>query len=265
MPRPLRFLAACGVALLAATTMSAGQQTPPRRTSGRSQPVAFTGGETLVYDVSWSNLLTAGSATIRVVDKRTDSGAAAYYITAEGRPTGFIAALYPIYYKADTLLESRTLLPHRSSIYSDEKGKRRYRIVTFDRKTGTLRYEVQSGDPLRVTSQQNDKLPLQAQDALSAIFGLRAAALAVGTKLTMPIVVNGHVYRVEMAVTGRDTVQCGLGRVDAWRITPTLLDARDRNDGRDMAIWISTDTRRLPVKLQGALAVGTFTLTLTGA
>jgi len=66
-------------------------------------------------------------------------------------------------------------------------------------------------------------------------------------------------------VAGHERIRCGLGELEAWRLTPQLVDARDRDDGRDLAIWFSDDARRLPVKLQGALPVGTFTLTLTSA
>jgi hypothetical protein len=114
-----------------------------------------------------------------------------------------------------------------------------------------------------VTHQANQPAPPQAQDALSAIFFLRSMTLAAGAAVSMPVVVNGHIYRVQAVVTGRETVSCGLGEVDAWRVTPTLLDESDRSDGRDMAIWISVDARRLPVKLQGQLPVGAFALTLT--
>lgn len=212
-----------------------------------------------------SNFLTAGSATVNVVEQRPTAGSMAHYITAEGRPGALIAALYPVYYKADTLIDVQTLLPHRGSIYRDERGKRRHAIVTFDWPARTARFEVRTGEPATVTSQHDEKVPADAQDALSAIFLLRATALASGTRLTLPIVVNGRVYRVEMAVTAREQVACGLGQVDAWRVTPTLLDATDRAAGHDMAIWISSDARRLPIKLQGALAFGNFSLTLSSA
>jgi hypothetical protein len=86
--------------------------------------------------------------------------------------------------------------------------------------------------------------------------------LTAGAATLMPVVVNGQVYRVLMTVVARESVRCGLGEVNAWRVTPTLVDERDREDGRDMVIWISDDARRLPLKLQGEMPVGAFVLTL---
>ena len=127
-----------------------------------------------------------------------------------------------------------------------------------------MHYELQSTDPTKVLTQFDLPTPPQAHDAVSVIFALRTMTLTTGASKLMPVVVNGQVYRVLMTVGEKEIVRCGLGDVNAWRITPTLVDDRDREDGRDMVVWISDDAKRLPVKLQGALPVGTFGLTLAG-
>jgi hypothetical protein len=253
------------LAAVEARQSSPRAQAPRPAPATRERPVPFAPGETLTYDVMWSNLLTAGTTTVSVRDKRASLGSTAYYVTAEGRPGSLMAAIYPIYYKADTLLDTTTLLPQRGSIYSDEKGRRKLRVTAFDQRARSVHYEVQSGDPAKVTSQSDQAVPAQAHDALSAILFLRTIPLDGGATQTLPIVVNGHVYRVQVTVGGRERVRCGLGDVEAWRLTPTILDETDRADGGDMALWISTDARRLPLKLQAALPVGTFVLTLSSA
>ena len=236
---------------------------PPASPAAPPAPTPYGPGERLTYDVTWSSMLTAGTMTITTHDRRPSFGATAFYITAEGKPTGLVAALYPVYYKADTLLETTTLLPQRGSLYSDEKGRRRYRIAQFDQAKRSVHYELQSTDPVKVLS-QSDLPAARAHDALSVVFALRTMNLAPGASTLIPVLVNGHVYQVLMKVEAREHVRCGLGEVNAWRITPTLVDERDQQDGRDMVVWISDDARRLPVKLQGELPLGAFVLTLTG-
>lgn len=259
---PLAIGALLATALVAAQTRPAR---PPARPTPTAPATPYAPGERLVYDVTWSGMLTAGTMTVTTVDRRASFGATAFYITAEGRPTSFVAALYPVYYKADTLLDTTTLLPQRGSLYSDEKGRRRYRIAQFNQTARSVHYELQSADPTKVLTQLDLPTPPQAHDAVSVIFALRTMTLTAGASKLMPVVVNGQVYRVLMTVTGKERVRCGLGEVNAWRITPTLVDERDQQDGRDMAVWISDDARRLPVKLQGELPLGAFVLTLTGA
>src|SRR4051812_1257940 len=92
---------------------SAGRGTPPRPSAPsrapappRDAPVPFQVGETLTYDVAWSNYLVAGSAVSRVVEKRPASNSSgAYYIVAEGRPLPLIARIYALYYKMDSLID----------------------------------------------------------------------------------------------------------------------------------------------------------------
>ena len=79
--------------------------TPARKPAAVERGVPFAVGETLEYDVSWSSYLTAGTATLSVRAKKPSYDSVAYYVVAEGQATGLVAALYPAYYKADTLLD----------------------------------------------------------------------------------------------------------------------------------------------------------------
>ena len=118
-------LASCALAAFVATAAVARVSEPQARTHTPAQErpaaerdVPFAVGETLEYDVGWSSYLTAGTATLSVRAKKPSYDSVAYYVVAEGQATGLVAALYPAYYKADTLLDVYTLLPQRGSIYS---------------------------------------------------------------------------------------------------------------------------------------------------
>jgi len=56
-----------------------------------------------------------------------------------------------------------------------------------------------------------------------------------------------------------------MGTVSAWKLRITILDARNEPVGKNIGAWISTDPRRLPVRLQADLPVGSFALTLRSA
>lgn len=225
------------------------------------RPVPFKVGETLTYDVSWSSYLTAGTATAVVKEKRPSFGSVAYYIVAEGRPTPLLSRLYTLYYKVDTLLDAYTLLPQRGSVYSEEGRRRRMKITRFDHPGRRAEYEVRTA-----TIVKRD-VPLQpyAQDALSALYVLRAVPLKEGGRMTMPIADNGETYRLELLVKGRETVACGLGKLQAWRIIPTIRNENGEPEGRGLSVWFSDDVRRLPVRLEADLAVGSFNLVLREA
>jgi hypothetical protein len=219
--------------------------------------VPFSTGETLTYDVSWASALTAGGATLSVKDQKPSYGSDAYYIVAEGRPTPLLSKLYELYYKADTLLDIYSLLPQRASIYSEEGKRSRLKVTTFDQAARKAQYEVQTSTLVK----KEFAIPAYSQDGLAALYVLRAVALKPGDKFSMPICDAGETYTVQITVGGVETVKTGIGDVRAWKITP-VVPAGKAGGATRLSLWLSDDSRRLPVQMQAQLPVGTFDLTL---
>lgn len=269
IPRRLHALSVAAVVAALAVVVSA-QRGKPAATPGPAparpaaaapkrapQAVPFSPGETLTYDVSWSSYLTAGAATLAVKEKKPSYGSDAYYIVAEGRPTPLLSKLYDLYYKADTLLDVYSLLPQRASIYSEEGKRHRTKVTMFDQAAKKAQYEVQT----RTVVKKELAIPAYSQDGLAALYVLRAIALKQGDKFSMPICDAGETYKVQIIIGGVETVKTGIGDVRAWKITP-VLPAGSAGGSKRLSLWLSDDARRLPVRMQAQLAVGSFDLTL---
>jgi hypothetical protein len=56
-----------------------------------------------------------------------------------------------------------------------------------------------------------------------------------------------------------------MGDVESWNLKLTILDSKKQPAATNSAVWISTDARRLPIKLQSDLPVGSFVLALRDA
>jgi Protein of unknown function (DUF3108) len=271
MTRRLRQATSGVVIAFALLVPTAAQSPKPRRAPMRPAPavsapapvpadkiVPFRPGETLTYDISWSWYLTAGVATLSVRDKRPAGGSSAYYIVAEGQPTGLVAKLYTVYYKLDTLLDSRRLLPQRGSVYSQEGSRRRTRITIFDQAAARADYEVKTTTDVKTSF----GLARDSQDALSAVYALRATPLKPNTSLVIPVCDGGKMYRVQFNVGRTEPVKIGDASVPAFRITTTIVEATGASVGRPMTLWISADARHVPLQLKADLAVGSINLTL---
>jgi hypothetical protein len=252
---------ACAATLAAQAKKPAPARTAPAKPAAApkaarvAQAVPFAVGETLTYDISWSSYLTAGTATMSVKEKKPSYGSDAYYVVAEGRPTPLLSKLYDLYYKADSLLDIYTLLPQRGSIYSEEGKRHRMKVTLFDQAKRRAQYEVQT----RTVVKKDFAIAPYSQDALGAIYVLRAIPLKQGDTFSMPVCDGGESYKVQVTVGGVETVKTGIGDVRAWRITPVLPASQQT---RKLTIWISDDARKLPVRMQAQLAVGSFDLTL---
>lgn len=240
--------------------------TAPRGAAAPARPrtdaaVPFKVGETLTYDVAWSQFLVAGTAVTRVVEKRTANNSAAYYVVAEGKPLPLIARLYALYYKMDAFVDSVTTLSQRTSLYREE-GTRKWSVgTTFNRTTKKAQYRSYS-EPAQTSE---FAVPTDVQDGLSALYALRARAFKTGDRIRVPVTDEGSLYTVTFDVGAPETLKVPLGQVNAWNLHVTIRDGADQTIGQNIAAWISTDPRRLPVKIQADLPVGNFILALRTA
>ena len=54
------------------------------------------------------------------------------------------------------------------------------------------------------------------------------------------------------------------GSFSAWRLTPALSDGQGKAvDKNKVTLWLTNDARKLPLKIQASLPVGSFVLQLT--
>jgi uncharacterized protein DUF3108 len=249
---------AAAIALVAAGAVSVQPLSGQARPRPRDAAVPFAVGETLNFDVTWSTFLTAGNAVSTVVEKRDAAGATVYHIVADGRPIPLLRRLYSVYYKMETLLDTATLLPHQTSLYSEDGGGRRLSTMRFDRARRKASYELQEDTTLKAEFD----IPPQVQDGLSAVYILRAMNFKAGARITLPVADDGSLYSVHADAIALESVRVPLGTLEAWRLNVSITDAEGKPAARDAVVWISSDARRLPLKLQAELPVGHFVLLL---
>jgi hypothetical protein len=249
--RTTRNLLACAALVAGVSATGAMAQTAVKR----DRAVPFAVGETLTYDVSWSSYLTAGSATIRVAEKKPSYSSTAYYIVAEGRPTSLVAKIYSLYYKVDTLLDTSSLLPQRGSVYSEEGKRHRMKTTLFNQAKRQADYQVET----RTVVKKTLSISPVAQDPLGALFVLRSIPLKQGEKITMPICDSGMSYKVLIEAGPTEAIKSGIGSVQAQRLT---LTPPPEAGARALQVWMTTDAAHVPVKMSAQLPVGAFVLTL---
>jgi hypothetical protein len=222
--------------------------------------VPFRVGEGLTFDVAWASFLTAGSATMKVAERRALAGGrAAYYLVAEGRPTSLLNALYHVYYKADALLDTQTLVPVESSTFAEERGRQRTKITRFLPDGTNVEYEERTP----AVTKETRPVPRFTLDPLSTVYVMRALPIAAGQTLTTPLTDEGRTFQMRVKVTGPEAMTTSLGTFAAWKLTSTVIEVGAPADSaHHVTAWISTDARRLPLKIEILGAIGNFALTL---
>jgi hypothetical protein len=146
----------------------------------------------------------------------------------------------------------------------DEQGKRvRISEAIFDYETRRVTWterDPNRNQPPKITSFDFTE-PMQ--DVLSMIYFLRTRNLEVGQSFEIPVIDSGRVFRLTVAVTERKRIKTVLGRVQALRVEPAIFgpDRMIRSDGK-LSIWITDDSRHLPVWAQLKLNLGTVDIKL---
>jgi hypothetical protein len=146
----------------------------------------------------------------------------------------------------------------------EEQGKRvRASEATFDhdarKVTWTARDPNQSQPPQSTTIDFSEPI----QDVLTVIYFLRTQKLEVGKSFEVPLTDSGSVFRFSVAVVERKQLNTVLGRVNVIRVEPSLFGDKGLVRSRgSLSIWITEDSRRLPVKAQLKVDIGTFDIKL---
>lgn len=179
--------------------------------------------------------------------------------TLEGRPLPIIARIYALYYKMDSLLDSYTTLSQRTSLYTEEGSRKRSATTTFDRTARRAQFTVPPEQAVEFP------VPANVQDGLATLYALRSRVLRTGDRLSVPVADEGMLYTANFEVGAPEQVRVPLGTISAWNVRITVLDSANQPVGKNIGAWISTDPRRLPVRLQADLPVGSFALTLRSA
>lgn len=221
----------------------------------------FGVGETLTYDVTYATYLVAGTAISRVEARQATAGGSSYQIVVEGRPIPLLQRLYNLYYRMETLLDTATLLPHRVALHSEEGTRKRTSTTQFDRAGNRAFLEVQTETKAEYTFD----VPPQIQDGLSALYILRTMSIKPGDAFSLPVVDEGTLYSVNATVGPAEQVTVGPGTIEGVRLDVSIVDPEGQPAATNAAVWVSTDSRRLPLKMQADLAVGSFVLVLRSA
>ena len=249
-----------------------GGQQPPKA------PLPFATGEELVYQTEFNRGLLRGVDVaefhfrVNAEPVASQAGAArdgaSLRIIADVVSKGFFTKLFRVSFHEhiESMIGMDVFSPLRT-MRSDEQGKRvRISEAVFDHQAHKVTWTER--DPNQTQASKPTTIDFQEpiQDVLSAIYFLRTQKLTVGETLTVPLTDSGRFYKIPVAVVERKKISSALGRVNAVLIRPAIFgeNALIRKTGT-LSIWITDDNRRIPIKAQLKVEVGTFDIKLKRA
>lgn len=269
------------------TTASAGlaQIQKPKGLPGgppteHSRPYSFEGGEELTYVAEFSRLLLKKmdvadfrftASRQEPLQKSSDSGttsnAAAPYalkLTGDISSKGFFSKLFNLSFRerVESIVDVSSFTVQKTKRI-DEQGKRvRLSETVYD--GGKLFWiERDPNNPARVPRTTTASFTGQVQDVLSAIYYLRTQPLEIGKSLTITLCDSGRVYQVPVRVVEKKRMKTVLGRIEVLRVDPQVHGPSGMVGGKGhFSIWLTNDSRRIPVSARVKTDYGSFDITL---
>jgi hypothetical protein len=256
---------------------SASNGNTARATPDKVRTHAFENGEELVYVAEFSRALlkkmdvadfrfTATKEKPIATDGNQNNPGADYALkfTGDVSSKGFFTRLFNLRFReqVESIVEPASFTVKRTK-RTEVQGKRaRTSEAVYDR--GKIFWtELDPNNPTRTPRTASTSFSGPVQDVLSAIYYLRTQQLAVGKSLELSISDSGRVYQVPVRVIEKKRMKTVLGRVETLRLDAEVYgpDRLVNGDGQ-FSIWVTNDSRRIPVSGRVKTEYGTFDITL---
>jgi len=176
---------------------------------------------------------------------------------ATGRSVGLVDALFKVHDLVQSVFDPQIM---QSLTYdSDENyGKKRKRVaLIFDHAQRTVVSRVNEDQPKTLS------IPDPVQDLLSSFYYLRAVK-DVGRDKTIifDVYEDGKIWSVEVYTLGREVVKTPAGEFSTINLKTYPKHNGVFQKKGVVFIWLTDDSRKVPVLMKVTLPVGSFVFTL---
>lgn len=219
----------------------------------------FEPGEALFYRLRWT-IIPAGEAMLGVVHAPDVGGEPAYHFILEARSNAFIDAFYKVRDRIDAYADlgmTRSLFYEKQQL---EGSTKRNVKVRFDWAGKKAAYE--NFGKVEKTVDLMDG----AFDPLSIFFYSRGLDLKKGAVFQRPVTDGKKCVMGVARVIRRETISVNEVKYDTWLMEPDLEHVGgvfEKSRDASIRLWVTADDRRIPVRIQSKVAVGSFVGELT--
>jgi hypothetical protein len=216
-------------------------------------PEPFLDGETLIYEAAWEGIVAA-DARITLVHNRVHPGLWTAQMWINSSP--LVDQLYRMrdYFREN--FDYTTWQPSDIYIVQHEKSRQDLWRDTFDHQS-ELMTAVRTNKAGRTWIRRfSGGAPW---GPFSGAMMALSQPLDPGQTYTFDIFAGGNRYVCAFAVLKREPITIGLGAFNALRIEPSMVwlsEGSFRSEATSVTIWVTDDTRHLPLRIESAVFIG---------
>ena len=158
--------------------------------------------------------------------------------------TGAGQTLFPTRDQISSYVDATTLLPFRTELRLQEGRRRANWTVNADQDRGSAVFD----DGTRL------EIPVGTHDLVSVLYALRSFDLTPPKRNAVSILINKRPRALFITSIRRETIQVGGQSIPAVQLS--LITDEAQGDRLQLRLWVSTDRRRLPLRLTAVTPVG---------
>jgi hypothetical protein len=212
--------------------------------------------EKFVYDLTWTGV-KAGTASLELTSEGEKSK-----ITSRAQSADWVSVFYTVDDRVESVFSRNPSLPYQMKqlnykLNTREGKHRKNKEVIFDPYKNKGVYI----DHIRNEKKEFD-LPDPIFDPLSSFYYVRSLNLVVGKSVFVTVFDSKKVWNVEVQVLRREKISLPTGTFDTIVVKPLMKSEGIFSRKGDILIWLTDDTKHIPVKMQSKVVVGSITATL---
>lgn len=227
-------------------------------------PAPFASGERIHFIVNIFGK-RAGEGEMAVGAKTEHRGRTALKLFTKVRSDGVFESVYPFVNDGTTLLDTEMAVPVTSEI-RQKMGKNPERTVELSFATRGLARILGIRTDGAKRARVRDYSPSAALDPLALIYHLRRRVMKVGDRFPLFVHNGRRLYRLDVKVAAEDDVFTDIGKRRGFRLEARVTRANGERPKwhHDMTLWLSSDERRVPLKLAFDVPLGKVEVVLDG-
>lgn len=217
----------------------------------------FHPGEKLTYNISWSNVFSAGTAVMEVKKEKADDGRDVLRFVSTARTIGIVDSFYTVRDTVQSVFDTRTMMSRSYSLNQSHGKRKKKRELVFDHGNKKVTF-TEDG------KQEILDVPGNVQDALSSLYYVRTLEeFTTGKPIVVTVHDSGKTWTVEVHVLGREKLKTPVGEFNTIKIrTYPKYEGVFLNKG-EIFIWLTDDSRKVPVLMKSTITIGSIVSTLT--
>ena len=227
---------------------------------------SFKVGEKIVFSVKYMGI-EAGEVSLETVRFVKIDGKVALHLRGTAKSSPLFSLFYQVDDYAESYVSADKFWSLRHEIHARESRRRQDRIVVFDHVKNRVRsYDrtVKKNKPPEV-KEFDMELRDHALDTFAALWWMRTQKFEVGRAYWYDVFDNGKHWRIETKILRKQKIMSPFGKVDTVIIQPfTYFEGVLKKKGEAL-IWVTDDERKLPIKIESKVKIGTITAELKEA